>query len=112
MFRKPQAGHQTTGENASSEKLDAEHWEPAERVPHLKPVKEPVFLLLLLIRLLYNQGNDSLKVEENGRRPRTRSWTSLLYSVRFWRAEGLLFLHGLESNPGSSLQTEEEAGLP
>ena len=24
------------------------------------------------------------------------------------RAEGLLFLHGLESNPGSSLQTEEE----
>ena len=23
-----------------------------------------------------------------------------------------LFLHGLESNPGSSLQTEEEAGLP
>ena len=28
------------------------------------------------------------------------------------QAEGLLFLHGLESNPGSSLQTEEEAGLP
>ena len=28
------------------------------------------------------------------------------------RAEGLLFLHGLESNPGSFLQTEEEAGLP
>ena len=28
------------------------------------------------------------------------------------RAEGLLFLHGLESNPGSALQTEEEAGLP
>ena len=28
------------------------------------------------------------------------------------RAEGLLFVHGLESNPGSSLQTEEEAGLP
>ena len=28
------------------------------------------------------------------------------------RAEGLLFLHGLESNPGSSLQTEEEAALP
>ena len=28
------------------------------------------------------------------------------------RAEGLLFLHGLESSPGSSLQTEEEAGLP
>ena len=28
------------------------------------------------------------------------------------RAEGLLSLHGLESNPGSSLQTEEEAGLP
>ena len=28
------------------------------------------------------------------------------------RAEGLLFLYGLESNPGSSLQTEEEAGLP
>ena len=28
------------------------------------------------------------------------------------RAEALLFLHGLESNPGSSLQTEEEAGLP
>ena len=27
------------------------------------------------------------------------------------RAEGLLFLHGLESNPGSSLQKEEEAGL-
>ena len=26
--------------------------------------------------------------------------------------EGLLFLHGLESNPGSSLQTEEEAGPP
>ena len=26
------------------------------------------------------------------------------------RAEGLLFLHGLESNPGSSLQTDEEAG--
>ena len=25
------------------------------------------------------------------------------------RAEGLLFLHGLESNPESSLQTEEEA---
>ena len=23
-----------------------------------------------------------------------------------------IFLHGLESNPGSSLQTEEEAGLP
>ena len=33
----------------------------------------------------------------------------------FWassRAEGLLFLHGLESKPGSSLQTEEEAALP
>ena len=28
------------------------------------------------------------------------------------QSEGLLFLHGLESNPGSSLQTEEEAGLP
>ena len=28
------------------------------------------------------------------------------------QAEGLLFLHDLESNPGSSLQTEEEAGLP
>ena len=28
------------------------------------------------------------------------------------RDVGLLFLHGLESNPGSSLQTEEEAGLP
>ena len=28
------------------------------------------------------------------------------------RAEGLLLLNGLESNPGSSLQTEEEAGLP
>ena len=28
------------------------------------------------------------------------------------RAEGLLVLHGLESNPGSPLQTEEEAGLP
>ena len=28
------------------------------------------------------------------------------------RAESLPFLHGLESNPGSSLQTEEEAGLP
>ena len=28
------------------------------------------------------------------------------------RAEGLLSLHGLESNPGSSLPTEEEAGLP
>ena len=28
------------------------------------------------------------------------------------RAEGLLLLHGLESNPGSSLQTEEEAGHP
>ena len=28
------------------------------------------------------------------------------------RAEGLLFLHGLESDPVSSLQTEEEAGLP
>ena len=32
-----------------------------------------------------------------------------------WRAAihgvvSLLFLHGLESNPGSSLQTEEEAG--
>ena len=26
--------------------------------------------------------------------------------------EGLLFLRGLEGNPGSSLQTEEEAGLP
>ena len=26
--------------------------------------------------------------------------------------DSLLFLHGLESNPGSSLQTEEEAGLP
>ena len=33
----------------------------------------------------------------------------------FWGSqEGCqgLFLHGLESNPGSSLQTEEEAGLP
>ena len=28
------------------------------------------------------------------------------------RAEGLLLLHGQESNPGSSLQTEEDAGLP
>ena len=28
------------------------------------------------------------------------------------RGEGLLFLHGLESNPESSLQTEEGAGLP
>ena len=38
----------------------------------------------------------------------TRRGLTLLSS----RAEGLLFLHGLESNPGSSLQTEEEAGLP
>ena len=30
-----------------------------------------------------------------------------IFSVLFY-----LFLHGLESNPGSSLQTEEEAGLP
>ena len=28
------------------------------------------------------------------------------------RAEGLLFVHGLDRNPGSSFQTEEEAGLP
>ena len=28
------------------------------------------------------------------------------------RSEGLLFLHGLESNPESSLLTEEEALLP
>ena len=27
-------------------------------------------------------------------------------------AEGLLFLHGLESNHESSLKSEEEAGLP
>ena len=33
-------------------------------------------------------------------------------SQKWTQAEGLLFLHGLESNPGSSLQTEEEAGLP
>ena len=26
--------------------------------------------------------------------------------------EGLIFLHGLETNHESSLQTEEEAGLP
>ena len=45
--------------------------------------------------------------------------TQILYSqltatekLQSSRAEGLLFLHGLESNPGSSLQTEEEAGLP
>ena len=29
-----------------------------------------------------------------------------------FKYEGLLFLHGLESNPRSSLQMEEEAGLP
>ena len=29
-----------------------------------------------------------------------------------WRQPSDLFLHGLESNPGSYLQTEEEAGLP
>ena len=28
------------------------------------------------------------------------------------RAEGLIFLHGLETNHESTLQTEEEAGLP
>ena len=28
------------------------------------------------------------------------------------RDEGLIFLHGLETNHESSLQTEEEAGLP
>ena len=43
-------------------------------------------------------------------------WVSLLWgtpeTAPYSRAEGLLFLHGLESNPGSSLQTEEEAGLP
>ena len=36
----------------------------------------------------------------------------LLHPPPSARAEGLLFLHGLESNPGSSLQMEEEAGLP
>ena len=35
---------------------------------------------------------------------------SFLYSPTL--NSSLLFLHGLESNPGSSLQTEEEAGLP
>ena len=34
-----------------------------------------------------------------------------IWKVQSWD-EGLLFLHGLESNPGPSLQTEEEAGLP
>ena len=33
-------------------------------------------------------------------------------SVLAWRIPGTGELHGLESNPGSSLQTEEEAGLP
>ena len=37
----------------------------------------------------------------------SKSWTQLSA-----RAEGPLSLHGLESNPGSSVQTEEEAGLP
>ena len=36
---------------------------------------------------------------------RSLGWDNPLVSSR---AEGLLFLHGLESNPGSSLQTEEE----
>ena len=39
-------------------------------------------------------------------------WTAAHQAPPSTRAEGLLFLHGLESNPGSSLQTEEEAGLP
>ena len=46
----------------------------------------------------------------------TQFWFSLCGVSGPWCTqglfEGLLFLHGLESNPGSSLQTEEEAGLP
>ena len=40
------------------------------------------------------------------------AWRAAAETPPSSRAEGLLFLHGLESNPGSSLQTEEEAGLP
>ena len=52
--------------------------------------------------------------EENGQFASIAAFTyiSLPILLKATRAEGLLFLHGLESNPGSSLQTEEEAGLP
>ena len=33
-------------------------------------------------------------------------------TLRSSRDEGLIFLHGLETNHEFSLQTEEEAGLP
>ena len=50
------------------------------------------------------------------RKNHSLDWTDLCWqsnvSAPSSRAESLLFLHGLESNPGSSLQTEEEAGLP
>ena len=42
----------------------------------------------------------------------SRGWAPLSAAVISSPLMGLLFLHGLESNPGSSLQTEEEAGLP
>ena len=68
-------------------------------------------------------GEGAVKKEEFPNRKPSHNWVC----GEFWdlrgqhnweetppslRAEGLLFLHGLESNPGSSLQTEEEAGLP
>ena len=65
--------------------------------------------------------DQGIPVPENPREKVPGAWRRLLrrggLRAQFgWgeksRAEGLLFLHGLESNPGSSLQTEEEAGLP
>ena len=38
--------------------------------------------------------------------------TVLLLALGSLEVSPICFLHGLESNPVSSLQTEEEAGLP
>ena len=54
-----------------------------------------------------------MKVKKDGRKPpRAPQLEETPETPPSSPAEGLLFLHGLESNPGSSLQTEEEAGLP
>ena len=64
-----------------------------------------VFLMLIraIIHLIFGTRRCSSVVVRRADGPETPPSS---------RAEGLLFLHGLESNPGSSLQTEESADIP
>ena len=60
---------------------------------------------------LHPMGNELVTKFTQGGFARAPQLEETLETPPSLRAEGLLFLHSVESNPGSSLQTEEEAGL-